>query len=132
MFQNAGYTKPGLDALSQEFNIAMEVGDCHSALHDAELLMAICKKRMDLLLKLDHLHIFRFNGILLHIKEKLPTSIWTIFNLAREYSSCKELDSKLYDCSKERTALNRKQVCKIAYWYFKDRYFYCKQYIVFY
>ena len=127
MFRYAGYTKPGLDALSQEFNIAMEVRDCHSVLHDAKLLIAICKKRMDLLLKLDHLHTFRFYGILLHIKEKLPTSIWKIFNLARECSSCNELESKLYDCSKERTALNRKPVCKIAYCYFKDSYFYCKQ-----
>ena len=61
VFRNAGYVKPGLDALSQEFNIAMEVRDCHSALHDAELLMAVCKTRMDLILKLDHLHIFTFN-----------------------------------------------------------------------
>ena len=94
VFRNAGYRKPGLDALSQEFNIVMEVRNCHSALHDAELLMAICTKRIDLLLKLDHLHIFTFNGILLHIKEKLPTSIWTIFNLARVCSPCKERESK--------------------------------------
>ena len=70
---------------------------------------------MDLLLKLDHLHIFTFNGILLNTKEKLPTSIRTIFNLARGCSSCKELESKLYDCNKERAALNRKQVVKLVF-----------------
>ena len=58
IFRNAGYAKPGLDALCQEFNIAMEAIDYYPALHDAELLMALCKKGMDLLLKLDHLHIF--------------------------------------------------------------------------
>ena len=47
MFRNAGYTKPELDALSREFNIAMEVRDYHSAIHDAELLMPICMGKMD-------------------------------------------------------------------------------------
>ena len=42
MFWNAGNTKPGLDAFSQEFNIAMEVRDVTLRY----TLMAICKKRM--------------------------------------------------------------------------------------
>ena len=44
MFRNAGYTKPGLDARSQHFKNAMKVSDCHSAIHDAELVMAIGKR----------------------------------------------------------------------------------------
>ena len=124
MFQNAGYARPGLDALSYKFNIEMKVGDYHSALHDAELLITICMKRVDLLL--DH-HSLTFNDILLHLNNKLPTPIWRVFKLARECSSHNELEYKLYEFSKQRTSLNHNQVCKIAYWYFKDRYLYCKQ-----
>ena len=52
----------------------MELRDCHSVLHDAELL--------------DHAQ--SFNDILLHLNEKLPITIWKIFNLARECSLCKK------------------------------------------
>ena len=79
MFRNAGHAKLGHDAVSQEFYIAMEVRDYHSALNDAELLMAICMKRMDLLLLLLD-HSLSFNDILLHLNEKMPTSIWKVFN----------------------------------------------------
>ena len=123
MFRNAGYAKTGLDALCQEFNIAMEVRDYHSALHDAEKLIAICMRRVDVLLLLDHS--LSFNNILLHLNEKLPTPIWRVFNLARECSSRTELEYKLYEFRK--SALNHKQVCKIAYWYLKDRYLYLKK-----
>ena len=91
MFQNRSYVKPGLDALFQEFNIPMEVRDYHSALHNAELLMAICMQEMDILLLLDHL--LSFNDILLDLNEKLPTQ--RIFNLARE--CCRTLNSNI-DC----------------------------------
>ena len=63
MFRNAGYVKPGLDALFQEFNIAMEVRDYHSVLHNAELLMAICMEKMDLLLLLVPDHSLSFDDI---------------------------------------------------------------------
>ena len=103
----------------------MEGRDYHSALHDAELLMTICMKRVDLLLLLDHS--MSFNDILLYLNEKMPTPIWEVFNLARECSSHTVLEYKLYEFSRQRTALNHKQVCKIAYWYFKDRYLYCSK-----
>ena len=102
----------------------MEVRDYHSALHDAELLMDICMKKRDILL-LDHSQ--PFNDILLHLNEKLPITIWKIYNLARECSSHTELEYKLYEFSRQRTAINRKQVLKIAYFYFKHRYLYRKQ-----
>ena len=123
LFRNAGYTKPGLDALCQEINSIKEARNHHSAIDDAEMLMAFCcKKRIDSLLSLDNL--LTFNDTLLHLNEKLPISIWRIFNLSRKCTSYKELECKLYEFSKERTALNHKQVCKIAYWFFKDRYLY--------
>ena len=65
--RNAGYGKPRLDALFRDLNIAIEVRDCHSALHDAELLMVICMKKWDLLL-LDHSQ--SFNDILLHLRKQ--------------------------------------------------------------
>ena len=111
MFRNVGYAKPGLDALSQKFNIVMEVRGCHSALHDVEMLMAIYMKERGLLLD----HSQSFNDILLHLNEKLTT---TIFNLARKCSSHTEPEYKLYELSRQRTPLNRKQVWKIAYFYF--------------
>ena len=134
MFRNAGgYAKPGLDALSREFDIAEEARDHHSALHDAELLMSICQTTMDLLLllpPLDHSHIFTFHDILLHLNEKLPTLIWNVFNIARECSSHTDLEYKLYEFSKQRTALNHKQVSRIVRWYFKDRYLYCSKFVL--
>ena len=81
MFQNAGYARPGLDALSRKFNIVMRARKYHSALHDAELLLTICIKRVDLLL-LDQ-HSLTFNDILLYLNEKLPIPIWRVFKLAR-------------------------------------------------
>ena len=85
-----------------EFNIAMEVRDYHSALHNAELVMAICMEKMDLLLFLlpppPPDHSLSFNDILLHLNEKLPTPIWRLFNLAREFLSHTELEYKLYGC----------------------------------
>ena len=83
MFRHAGYAKPGLDALSREFNIAMEVRNYHSAIHDAKLLMTLCMEKTDLLLLLLD-HSLSVHDILLHLNGKLPTPIWKVFNIARE------------------------------------------------
>ena len=47
LFRYVGYTKPGLDALCQELNIIKEARNHHYAIHDAEMLMASCKKGID-------------------------------------------------------------------------------------
>ena len=67
IFRDEGYQKSGLDALCQESSIVKEEGRHHrSAIHDADMLMAICKKRTDLLLMLDHLYGYIFNDIVYH------------------------------------------------------------------
>ena len=48
------------------------------------------------------------------------------YNLARRYLSYRELASMLFESVTKKTALNKKQYFKVAYYYFIDRYIFCK------
>ena len=73
----------------------------------------------------DHPYIYTFEDIVTCLNWKLPLPIKRIYDLACKCFSYAELDSILFECVKEKTALSRKQCCKVAYFYFKDRYIFC-------
>ena len=116
LFQDDGYTKPGLDALCERFDIDSKR---HSALEDAKVLKTICNMNPDIM---DHPYGYTLKDIRHHLDIKLPISILSIYELARYCSSYQELEDVLYEHVTRKTALNKVLICKVAYWYFKDRY----------
>ena len=120
ILQDEGYTKPGLDALCRDLHVVRK----HSALEDAELLMVICNSK---LIKdvLRQPYGYTFKDILHHLNRKLPISIPRVYKLAVKCLSYQTLEVILYEYVTKKTALNKSQVCKIAYWYFVDRFRYC-------
>ena len=119
VLREQGYERPGLDALCVDLNIERK---SHSALEDAKILMAVCNRKS---VMFEQSYGYTFNDIVYHLNIKLPIPIQDVYNLAVECTSYQELTSILYDYVTPKTALNLTQVCKIAYWYFKDRYLYC-------
>ena len=95
LFLSAGYKKPGIDGLCHVFNITNETRKHHSAIYDAEILMSICKHRIDILLS-PHI-MLTLNDILLRLKEKLPIPICKIFNLAMK---CRSTNHTVYELRK--------------------------------
>lgn len=121
LFKDAGYKRPGLDNLCREFKMKREF---HSALEDALILKRIvCDKRLELY---DNLYTYTFNDIETCLNMKLPIPIEMIYNVARKCLSYRELASILFQSVKKKTALNKKQYLKVAYYYFIDRYIFCK------
>jgi len=120
LFKDDGYERPGLDNLCREFKMKREF---HSALEDALILKRIvCDKRSEL-----NLYTYTFKDIENFLIMKLPISIERVYNLARKSLSYRELSSILFQHVKKKTALNKKQYFKIAYYYFIDRYIFCKK-----
>ena len=120
ILQHGGCRRPGLDTLCQELDIKR---NSHSALGDAYILKTVCNKKSELL---DHLYGYTFKDIVSHLNGKLPIPIQKVFDLALKCSSYTELESILIPFVKKKTALNINQLCKIAYWYYEDRYLHCK------
>ena len=122
LFKDAGYERPGLDNLCREFKLKRGF---HSALDDALLLKRIvCDKRSKLY---DNLYTYTFKDIENFLIMNLPIPIERIYNLARRCLSYRELASMLFESVTKKTALNKKQYFKVAYYYFIDRYiFLCK------
>ena len=69
---------------------------------------------------MDHPYGYTLKDILYHLDTILP--ILSIYELARYCSSYQDLEDVLYEHVTRKTALNKTLVCKVAYWYFKDRY----------
>ena len=121
VFQSMGYIRPGLDALSNIITGGGTAKKCrvHSAIQDVELLRDIVKK---LLLKdittISSQHTYTLGDILQYMNEQLPVSITKLYKLAADASSNQSLESKLRKHAVIKTALNEKQLCKIAYYYY--------------
>ena len=120
ILQDDGYKRPGRDALYEELNIK---GSSHSALEDAYILKAVCNKKPGMP---DHPYGYTFGDITYLLNRKLSLPLRQVYILATECASHQELGCILYEYVKTKSALNLNQVCKIAHWYFKDRYLYCK------
>ena len=115
-----GYQRPGLDTLCQELDIKR---NSHSALEDAYILKTVVNKKSELL---DHPYGYTFKDIVSHLNGRLSLPIQRLFDLALKCSSYAKLESILIKFVKKKTALNMNQLCKIAYWYYEDRYLHCK------
>ena len=121
LMQDEGCSRPGLDALCQRLHI---YSARHSAHEDAEVLKTICNMYPSIL---DHPYGYTLQDILHHLNTKQPISIQNVYRLATDCLSYQELQDVLYKYVSKKTALNSKQVGKIAYSYFKDRFrFVCK------
>ena len=105
IFTDDGYRRAGLDTLYKELYIKRNI---HSGLGDARILKAVFDKKPELL---DHPYGYTFKDI-----------------VTRAMACCSyaELDLICIKFVKKKTALNINQVFKIAYWYFKNRYIFCK------
>ena len=93
-------------------------------MEDARILKHIVSdKRSELL---DHPYTYIFKYIVTCLNMKLPIPIERIYDLARKCLSYRELASILFECIKKKTSLSKKQYFKVAYYYFIDRYIFCK------
>ena len=114
ILQGKGYEKPGLDA----FSTAATGGQRrHSAIYDVKLLRDVVNK---LLLQdissptTQH----SLNDIIQYLKGRLPLKIQQLYDLAAQVPSQYTLEVELYKHAARRTALNEKQIYKIACYYF--------------
>ena len=74
--------------------------------------------------KIPHFH--TFIDIVSYLNAKLPIPLRRVYGLANRCASHAELEDILYRYASPNTALNMKQVCKIVYFYFRDRPLHCK------
>ena len=112
--KDAGYRRPGLSALCEELKIE-RMG--HSALDVAKTLQTVCTMKS----KLQNPYGYTFRDIITYLNAKLPISIQRVYCLGNRCTSHAELIYILYEYARPKTALNMKQVCTIAYVYFRDR-----------
>ena len=103
--QQLGYTKPGLDSFASNRK--------HSAYDDVKILRKISNE----LLIPQELHGYTLENIEHYMHSKMPVSI-TDLKQAKTFQYIKELIHKL---SAEKTALNRKQLGKIARYYYSRK-----------
>ena len=108
------YRRPGLDALCEELKIE-RMG--HSALDDAKILQTVCTMKSEL----QNPYGYTIRDIISYLNAKLPISIQRVYCLTNRCTSHAELIYILYEYARPKTALNMKQVGKIAYFYFRDR-----------
>ena len=114
--KDAGYRRPGLDALCEKLKIERRG---HSALDDAKILQTVCNMRSEEMLQ--NPYGYTFIDIISYINAKLPTPVQRVYSLANRCASHAELEYILYGYARPKTALNMKQVCNIAYFYYRDR-----------
>ena len=119
--KDAGYMRPGLAALCADLKIERRG---HSARDDAKILKTVCTMKSEEILQ--NPYGYTFIDIISYLNTKLPVPLHRVYGLANKYTSHAELEDILYGYSRPKTALNMKQVCKIAYFYFRDRTLHCK------
>lgn len=108
VFQRMGYNRPGLDALST-------TNRSHSAIEDVELLRDIVTKTLGNAIITN---VYTLDDILQYLSRKLPVSIPELYSLANEASSYQSFEATLRRYSATKTALNNKQLYKIACKYY--------------
>ena len=116
IFRDNGYTKPGLDSLCQRLGI---VRNSHSAITDAHLLRIALDRLLPSVAASLMNYTFTFGDIVSFVCGQLPVPIETVYDWAWNYRSYRQLESALLPYVHKRTALNEKQNCKIAVYYFK-------------
>ena len=119
--KDVGYRSPGLDALCVELKIERRG---HSALDDAKVQKNVCTMKSEEMLQ--NPYGYTFIDIISYLNTKLPIPLQRVYGLANKYTSNAELEDVLYGYGRPKTALNMKQVCKIAYFCFRDRSLHCK------
>ena len=119
--KDAGYRRSGLDALFADLKIERRG---HSALDDAKIPKTVCTMKSEEMLQ--DPYGYTFIDIISYLNTKLPIPLQRVYGLANKCTSHAELDDILYGYARPKTALNMKQVCKIAYFYFRDRSLHCK------
>ena len=107
--QQLGYRKPGLDSFAPPHRI-------HSAAGDVELLREISNK----LLRSQNLNVYTLEDIIQYIHTKMPISIVELQVVANT-KTFQHLEALLHELAAANTALNTKQVEKIARYYFNYR-----------
>ena len=117
----AGDRRPGLVALCADIKIERRG---HSVLDDAKILKTVCT--MKSVEMLQNPYRYTFIDMRSYLNTKLPIPLQRVYDLANRCTSHAELEDMLYGCARPKTALNMKQVCKIAYFYFRDRSLHCK------
>ena len=119
--KDAGYKRPGLEALCADLKIERRG---HSALADAKILKTVCTMKSEEMLH--NPHGYTFIDIISYWNTKLPIPLQRVYGLANRCTSLAELEDMMYGYARPKTALNMKQLCKIAYFYFRDRSLHCK------
>ena len=112
MLQGKGYEKPGLDT----FTTSATAGRRHSAVYDVKLLRDVVNKL--LVQDIEAAKHTSLNDIIQYLKGQLPLKIQQLYDLAAQVSSQYTFEIELYKHAARRTALNEKQICKIACYYF--------------
>ena len=91
----------------------------HSALDDAKILKTVCT------MKSEEMHQnpyeYMFIDIISYLNAKLPIPLQRVYGLPNKCSSHAELEDILSGYARPKTVLNMKQVCKITYFYYRDR-----------
>ena len=65
---------------------------------------------------------YTFIDIISYLDAKLPIPLQRVHGMANRCASHTELEYILYGYARPKTSLNMKQICKIAYFYFRDRF----------
>ena len=107
-FRNSGYVRPGLDSLSSTHRVV------HTALEDVKLLQHIVTTHHDIRYKL-----YTYEDILTHLAVKMPLTIPEVQKEAQK-GSYEDLELLLEKNSREKTALNKRQLLKIVNRYYYD------------
>ena len=118
--KDAGYRRPGLDALCAAHQIERRG---HSALDDAKILKTVCAMKSEEMLH--NPYGYTFIDIISYLNTRLPIPLQRVYGLANKYTSHAELEDILYGYVRPKTALNMKQLCMIAYFYFRERSLHC-------
>ena len=111
---------PGLDALCADLKIESRG---HSALDDTKILKTVCTMKSEEMLQNPYEYTFIYIISYLNTKFPIPQRV---YGLANNCTSHAELEDILYGHVRLKTALHKKQLCKIAYFYFRDRSLHCK------
>ena len=107
--KDAGCRRPGLDALCADINIERRG---HSALEDAKILKTVCTMKLEEMLQ--NPYGYTFIDKISYLNTKLPIPLQRVYGMANRCAAHAELEDILYGYVRPKSALNMKQVCKIA------------------
>ena len=114
ILQTKGYSKPGLDTMSNTHR------GIHSAVYDVKLLRNVVRNFIDY----DDLslHSFTLREIIQYIELKMPISIPDLYKLTLHTENILTFETILSKYMNEKTALKEKQIRKIANKFFSKKF----------